>query len=102
MRVTTNHEEIRYWAERVRSKPQFIDDPSTPGDTLGLRLDLPGKNDDTMLHDPVRNISWEEFFEEFERQELAFEYEDIINVANPAKLLMSYRFIKRKYRNLGR
>ena len=65
-RVTTNHEEIRSWAEARGARPARV-----PGTDI-LRLDFPGyTGDDTLEH-----ISWDEFFEIFDRKNLALLYQE--------------------------
>lgn len=69
--TTTNHDEIRKWAEERGGHPAIVADTERNGREGGiLRIDFdePGGNDDADLH----RISWEEFFKVFDDNELAF------------------------------
>lgn len=69
--VTTNHEEIRRWAEQRGGKPaRVIGGPEDDG-TGGIRIDFPGEE---VGEEVLEEISWTEFFERFEKQNLAFFY----------------------------
>lgn len=70
-RITTDHEEIRQWAEAHGARPARVKGTGTRED-LGIRLDLPGDGPDPNLEP----ISWEEWFKAFEENQLAFVYED--------------------------
>ena len=73
--TTTNHDEIRKWAEKRGGHPAIVADTERNGRGGGiLRIDFdePGGNDDTRL----RRISWEEFFEVFDENDLAFLRQD--------------------------
>ena len=70
-KTTTNHEEIRRWVEERGGLPTAVKN-TLSGDAAGvLYINFPGadKRD-------VDEISWEEFFKTFDRQNLAFEYEE--------------------------
>lgn len=71
--VTTNHEEIRRWAEQRGGKPaRVIGGPDDDG-TGGIRIDFPGE---IIGEEALEEISWAEFFENFEKQKLAFFYQE--------------------------
>lgn len=92
MKVTTDHDEIRDWAERHGGTPQRIDHQDAKHDRVGIRIDFNGVADEVFLSadNPPAKISWEEFFNIFEEQMLAFEYEEETNDAASA-----YRFTNR-------
>lgn len=69
--VTTNHEEIRRWAEQRGGKPARVIGDQEDDGTGGIRIDFPGEVGDEVLEE----ISWAEFFERFEKQKLAFFYQ---------------------------
>lgn len=71
-KMTTNHEEIRAWAEERDGQPACVKGTGGKRDTGLLRIDFPGRGDDTKL----KSISWEEFFEKFDEQKLAMVYQD--------------------------
>jgi hypothetical protein len=75
---TVNHDEIRRWAEGYAGKPEVFDNPRAGADHVGLRIDFPGHADDAFVPEgnPPREISWDEFFELFDRLGLAFVYRD--------------------------
>ena len=66
-RKTTNHDEIRKWAEARDGKPAKI---RTSGEGGVLRIDF-GEPEDAF--DP---IGWDEFFEIFDKNKLAFLHQD--------------------------
>jgi hypothetical protein len=72
---TTDHAEIRAWAEARKGKPARVQGTGTTDDAGLLRIDFPerdGAEDD----DGLEEISWEEFFEKFDEKRLAFVYQD--------------------------
>lgn len=93
MKNTTDHNEIKKWAEKVNGKPQKIED-SQAADKAGLRIDFKGGEDEIYLSEGKkgRDIAWEEFFRIFEEQKLAFLFEEDPKAEIPTD---AYRFIKR-------
>lgn len=93
-KITTDHNEIKIWVEKYQGKPEVIDHPSAQGDTVGLRINFPGSNDEEYLSSDTqpKYIPWDKFFEIFEEQELAFMYTDAEKMPDPS---YAYRFIKR-------
>lgn len=74
----------------------MINDPDAGGDKIGIRIDFPGPRDDFYQPNPgkdLQNITWEQFFREFDRQELKIEYDEVISFTDPS---LSYRFLKRQ------
>jgi hypothetical protein len=71
-KTTTDHEEIRRWAEQRGGKPAAVKDTGSGNDPGILRIDYPGRGDD----DSLEEISWERFFEYFEKNKLAFVYQE--------------------------
>lgn len=70
--VTTNHEQIQQWVEERGGHPARVKG-TEKGKTSGvLRIDYPGFSGEERLEE----ISWEEFFEGFEKNKLAFLYQD--------------------------
>jgi hypothetical protein len=66
-KTTTNHEEIRKWAEARGGKPAHVKGTGGADNTGIIRIDFPGYNGEGNLEE----VSWEEFFEKFDAQELA-------------------------------
>jgi hypothetical protein len=71
--TTTNHDEIRQWVESRGGKPASIAGTEKGGEEAGLlRIDLPGG----ATNPPLEPISWEDFFQKFDAEKLAFLYQD--------------------------
>jgi hypothetical protein len=71
-KTTTDHEEIRKWAEERGGKPTHVKGTGGANDPGILRIDFPGYTGDGKLEP----ISWDEFFKKFDEQELALTYQD--------------------------
>ncbi|HEX6967949.1 MAG TPA: hypothetical protein VF174_03900 [Micromonosporaceae bacterium] len=70
--VTTDHEVIRRWARARNAKPATVYGTEYDGRPGVLRFDFPGFQDDGRL----RRISWEEWFDTFDRRKLNFIYQE--------------------------
>lgn len=70
--TTTDHELIRQWAESRGAKPAAVKDTGGGDDPGILRLDFPGFSGE----DSLEEISWDEFFEKFDRSRLALLYQE--------------------------
>jgi hypothetical protein len=70
--VTTDHEEIRQWAEKRGGKPAHVKGTGDDEDIGMIRIDFPGFSGQQSLE----AISWEEFFEKFEENNLALVYQE--------------------------
>jgi hypothetical protein len=66
-RVTTDHDEIRRWAEERGGRPTIV-----KGTSDLLRIDFPGYTGEETLEP----ITWDEFFEKVDENNLAFLYQD--------------------------
>jgi hypothetical protein len=71
-KTTTNHEEIRKWAEKRGAHPARVKSTGNENDPGILRLDFPGYSGG----DSLEPIEWEEFFEKFEENNLALLYQE--------------------------
>ena len=71
-RTTTDHEEIRSWAEDRGAHPACVRGTGGRGDLGMLRLDFPGYSGKPNLQE----ISWDEFFEKFDERGLALLYQE--------------------------
>lgn len=93
--TTTDHTVIKAWVEKHHGRPQIDDFSSGESGQKMLRIDFPGEVDDTFLGDSDKphNTSWDDFFKEFESQDLAFMYTERVNKDDPS---MSYRFAPRE------
>jgi hypothetical protein len=65
--TTTDHDEIRKWAEARDGHPAMI---RTKGKGGVLRIDFGEKEDD------FEEVSWDEFFDVFDQNKLVFLYQD--------------------------
>ncbi len=72
--TTTDHETIKQWAEERGGRPVSVEGTEAVGEEAGvLRIDFPDSDDS---EENFREISWEEFFEKFEKEKLAFLYQE--------------------------
>lgn len=70
--TTTDHDEIRQWVSERGGHPARVKG-TEKGESSGvLRIDYPGYSGE----DRLEEISWEEFFEGFEENKLAFLYQE--------------------------
>jgi hypothetical protein len=65
-RTTTDRDEIRRWAEAHGGKPAVVKGTDV------LRIDFPGGAGE----DELEPVSWEEWFDRFERNNLALLYQE--------------------------
>ena len=70
-KTTTDHDEIRAWAEVRHGKPAAVRGSATGEDGSRLRIDFADG-----AQGSLERISWEEFFEAFDEGNLAFLYQD--------------------------
>lgn len=71
-KVTTDHEEIRHWAEERGAHPACVKGTGGKNDVGMIRLDFPGYSGEGKLEE----ISWDDFFEEFDKKRLALVYQE--------------------------
>jgi hypothetical protein len=71
-KVTTNHQEIRRWVEKRGGHPASVKGTETSRSAGVLRIDYPGYSGEETLEP----IEWDEFFESFEKNKLAFLYQE--------------------------
>ena len=69
---TTDHEEIKRWAEARGAKPACVRGTGNKGDIGMIRLDFPGYSGAESLE----AISWDEWFEKFDENDLALLYQE--------------------------
>src|SRR5947209_9412676 len=70
-RTTTDHDEIRRWAEERGGVPSTVAATEQGGEPGILRIDFPGYSGEGTLEE----ISWDDFFRKFDENGLAFLYE---------------------------
>jgi hypothetical protein len=71
-KMTTDHEEIRRWVEERGGHPAEVESTERDGDVGIIRIDFPGYSGEGTL----KPISWEEWFDKFDRSNLAFTYQE--------------------------
>jgi hypothetical protein len=71
-KATVDHDTIRKWVEKHGGCPAHVKSTGTEDDPGILRIDFPGFSGQKTLE----SISWEQFFEAFDENELAFLYQD--------------------------
>lgn len=69
---TTDHEQIRRWAEERGAKPACVRGTGDKEDVGMIRLDFPGYSGE----DKLQPISWDEWFAKFDERKLALIYQD--------------------------
>jgi ferritin-like metal-binding protein YciE len=72
--MTTDHDEIRRWAEERGGKPACVQGTGGKGDIGMLRIEFPGKPN--AKDAKLQPISWDDFFEKFDERDLALVYQD--------------------------
>ncbi|MDB6103565.1 MAG: 1,4-alpha-glucan branching enzyme [Gammaproteobacteria bacterium] len=71
-RILTDHDEIRNWAEARGAKPACVKGTEGEDDSCLLRLDFPGYSGEGSL----QTISWDRWFNVFDKRNLALIVED--------------------------
>lgn len=71
-KTTTDHEKIRRWAEERGGRPAAVVSPLDEQVVGGLRIDFPDYDSGEVLQE----ITWSEFFDTFEEQNLVFMYQE--------------------------
>ncbi|HTF38575.1 MAG TPA: hypothetical protein VK651_09715 [Blastocatellia bacterium] len=71
-KATTDHQKIKRWVEGRGGKPAAVKGTGSGDDPGVLRIDFP----DYTGEESLREISWEQFFDKFEKEHLAFLYQD--------------------------
>ncbi len=71
-KTTTDHDTIRYWAEERGGKPAAVAATGSGDDVGIIRIDFPGYSGADSLED----ISWDDWFDSFEENNLAFVYQE--------------------------
>jgi|SRR3954465_4462789 hypothetical protein len=70
---TTDHRKIKKWVEDRGGKPATIKGTPNKGEEAGLlRIDFPSG----ASNPPLEPISWDDFFEKFDKEKLALVYQE--------------------------
>ncbi|MGE0080523.1 MAG: hypothetical protein AB7U81_04440 [Thiohalomonadaceae bacterium] len=86
--ITTNHDEIRRWMESRGGRPASVKGTGGKDDPGILRVNFPGYGAEASLED----IDWDEFFQKFEDNQLAFLYQDKTKSGGTSRF---FKFVKR-------
>jgi hypothetical protein len=73
-KVTTDHDEIRKWAEARGGRPAAVRRTHSKDNVGIIRIEFPDAPN--AKDDALEEISWEEFFEKFDDSKLALLYQD--------------------------
>ena len=73
-KATTDHDTIKRWVEERGGSPASVR-ATSDGDPGILRIDFPGFSGEESL----QHMTWDRFFEWFERNNLAFLYQEDVN-----------------------
>ena len=71
-KTTTDRDEIRKWVEEHGGKPASVRGTEDRGGPGVLRIDFPGGAGE----DQLEHIGWDEWFDKFESEKLAFLYQE--------------------------
>lgn len=71
-KTTTNHDQIRKWAEARGGKPVTVCGTGKGDEPGVLRIDFPGGAGEERFEE----LSWEEWFAKFDENDLAFLYQE--------------------------
>jgi hemerythrin superfamily protein len=71
-KTTTDHQTIQQWVEKRGGHPARVKGTGSGDDPGILRIDYPGFSGE----DTLEEIEWDDFFEAFEANQLAFLYQD--------------------------
>jgi hypothetical protein len=88
-KMTTNHDEIRKWAEARGGKPATVKSTASKDDVGLLRIDFPGYKGEGTLEE----ITWDEFFKKFDEKKLAFLYQDKTSSGEESRF---FKFVSRE------
>jgi len=69
-KTTTDHDEIRRWAEERGGRPAHVQDTGSTGDPGILRIDFQDPDD------RLEEIGWDKWFQAFDENNLALVYQD--------------------------
>ena len=79
--TTTNHQEIRNWVEERGGRPARVKGTERRNSVGLLRIDYPGFTGE----DTLEEITWDEFFEAFDDEGLAFLYQEETKDGKPSR-----------------
>jgi hypothetical protein len=71
-KLTRDHREIQHWVQERDGRPGVVRTSEDPNAPVTLEVDFPGHSGEQT----VQSITWEEFFDHFDREQLLFAYKD--------------------------
>ncbi|HET7675029.1 MAG TPA: hypothetical protein VFL54_05860 [Gammaproteobacteria bacterium] len=87
--TTTNHQIIRHWAETRGGRPATVRGTPSGDESAGiLRIAFADGGSDEAL----KPIEWDDFFEKFDDQNLAFLYQDETKAGGTSRF---FKFVSR-------
>ena len=86
-KTTTDHNEIKRWIEKRHGHPAAVKATHSKKDAGILRVDFEPVDEESL-----EEISWEEFFDKFEKEKLAFLYQDTTKDGKPSRF---FKFVER-------
>jgi hypothetical protein len=87
-KTTTDHDTIQQWVESRGGFPATVRSTQEDGDPGLLRIDFPGYSGEESLE----RIEWDEFFDKFEEQDLAFLYQEQLKSGDESRF---FKFVSR-------
>lgn len=93
-KITTNHEEIKRWIKMHGGRPAIVGAFNAGIRRIGLKIEFHIKQDFELLGESIsaKLISWDTFFNIFDKQNLAFIYQ---RQSRFDDITMAYHFINR-------
>ena len=85
---TTDHNEIRRWAEKHEGRPATVRNTEHAKEHAGI-LRIAFRDEENL-----EEISWDDFFEKFDEAELAFLYQDKTKDGHESRF---FKFVKRHH-----
>lgn len=89
---TTDHDTIRQWAEERNGRPAAVTDTGDEDDPGILRIYFPEVGQEAGKNEPLDEITWEEFFEKFDDNNLQFLYQNETADGNTSRF---FKFTRR-------
>ncbi len=89
---TTDHEEIKRWAEARGGRPAIVKGTEGRGEGIGLlRIDFVGRGEPKDAS--LQEVSWDEFFRTFDEKHLSFLYQDKTTQGKESRF---FKFVNRE------
>ncbi len=85
--TTTDHKKIQKWAEDREGKPAVVESTAKNGGGL-LRINFPGYAEDNL-----KDITWDEFFEIFDKSDLEFLYQEELKDGSESRF---FKFVNKE------